>query len=437
MPAGWRERASHSPAQHGREMTGTESESVPGSRFPHERLTPVLTPGREWPVARVHSVRSHPAAPRQGTFKNASKAPAAPRLSAAVSVCGKGPVVTVEAALARLSAVLSLRPRVDYRARSAMSDIFERSQKLSRMNEQTPKPPTDPLALRKTLTFEQAEGVEPLPRQLRLKQLSKELRAKLWFVVHESLDEHAFRSVDAAGFRGGVIFREPWDEIFRVMHVDRDHNMIDDFKNDFRFLLEKTRVVLETGDYVALFGWIQWVLRHPRCPPDLAENIDFVLKHSRAAYRVVDGNTIIPIGSEAELATIEQAFADVASAEFHGSRAHLRKASEELTTGHYADSIRESIHAVEATARVLSPGATGLNSALDRLESKLKIHQKLKLGFVNLYGFSSDERGIRHPLIDDGTAKVDETDALFMIGACAAFVSYLINKARTAGLLTG
>jgi len=35
-----------------------------------------------------------------------------------------------------------------------------------------------------------------------------------------------------------------------------------------------------------------------------------------------------------------------------------------------------------------------------------------------------------------GTAKVDEADALFMIGSCAAFVSHLVNKARAAGLLS-
>jgi hypothetical protein len=60
----------------------------------------------------------------------------------------------------------------------------------------------------------------------------------------------------------------------------------------------------------------------------------------------------------------------------------------------------------------------------------------MKAGFKNLYGFTSDESGIRHPLLEKGTARVDEIDALFMIGACAAFVSYLINKARAAGLLT-
>jgi len=48
--------------------------------------------------------------------------------------------------------------------------------------------------------------------------------------------------------------------------------------------------------------------------------------------------------------------------------------------------------------------------------------------------YTNDEKGIRHALVDEGTAKVDEADALFMLGACAAFVSYLITKARMSGL---
>jgi hypothetical protein len=33
--------------------------------------------------------------------------------------------------------------------------------------------------------------------------------------------------------------------------------------------------------------------------------------------------------------------------------------------------------------------------------------------------------------LDDATANVGETDALFMIGACAAFVSYLISRSQS------
>ena len=35
----------------------------------------------------------------------------------------------------------------------------------------------------------------------------------------------------------------------------------------------------------------------------------------------------------------------IATTEFNGARAHLRKAAEELTAGRYPDSVRESIHA--------------------------------------------------------------------------------------------
>jgi hypothetical protein len=40
---------------------------------------------------------------------------------------------------------------------------------------------------RKRLTFEQAEGAEPLPTQLELKKVSPELRARLWRIFHEWL----------------------------------------------------------------------------------------------------------------------------------------------------------------------------------------------------------------------------------------------------------
>lgn len=65
----------------------------------------------------------------------------------------------------------------------------------------------------------------------------------------------------------------------------------------------------------------------------------------------------------------------------------------------------------------------------------MDIHGALKSGFKAIYGYTSDEKGIRHPLLDIGVAKVDETDAIFMFSACAAFISYLIGKARSADLL--
>ena len=69
------------------------------------------------------------------------------------------------------------------------------------------------------------------------------------------------------------------------------------------------------------------------------------------------------------------------------------------------------------------------------MERSARIHGALKSGFLSLYGYTSDEKGIRHALLEKDAPSADETDALFMMGACASFVSYLINKARAADLL--
>ena len=70
---------------------------------------------------------------------------------------------------------------------------------------------------------------------------------------------------------------------------------------------------------------------------------------------------------------------------------------------------------------------------MNALAEKAEIHGALKAGFSKLYGFTSDEDGIRHAILDQPT--VGFTEAKFMIVACSAFVHYLILKSEEAGLL--
>jgi hypothetical protein len=274
---------------------------------------------------------------------------------------------------------------------------------------------------RKRLTFEQAEGAEPLlPSQLALKEISRELRIRLWEKLHSSFnsDNHS-----------------NWDEILRRKHVYRDLRPHDEFPMIRLSVRSEVKQLIINENYLQVFGLLQWMLRQPEIPQRLHEDIEDALRQSRAAYAVFDRDTIIPVGSDAERETLARAFADVAASEFHGARAHLRNAGSELTAGEYGPSIRESIHAVEAVARVLEPGAQTLRPALLKLEKSVRIHPALGKGFGSLYGFTSDKKGIRHALLDEPVAQVDEADALYMLGSCAAFVSYLINKARQVGLL--
>jgi hypothetical protein len=233
-----------------------------------------------------------------------------------------------------------------------------------------------------------------------------------------------------------------WENFTYDWHVYRQHEAADEYSPSFRFWQTVFKTIIFNRPYTDVLGLLQRILRCQNLPylqdrpsSEFCRDIARALHIGQAAYRVLDEDTIVPVGSDNERETIEQAFTDLSANEFFGARKHLRTAAEELTAGHNAASIRESIHAVESVVRILEPEGD-FSRALAKLEAKTAIHGAMKAGFKSLYGFTSDENGIRHPLLEKDSAAVDETDALFMIGACAAFVSYLIGKARNVGLLT-
>lgn len=278
---------------------------------------------------------------------------------------------------------------------------------------------------RKNLTFAQAEGLEPLPSQLAVGEISSELRALLWSWVYKSLAE----SVDY--YSGSTKVIRPWLGVLRDRHVRVKHKPFDEFKFELDWHTDDLKSAIFNGGYSEVIDLVQWLLRHNELRSVLScDEAVKIFWDCRAAYRIFghdDVPTIMPIASAEEAETVKRAFEDLQPPEWSGAKSHLQKAGEHLTAGHYADSIRESIHAVEATARKIG-GTDSLSGALQRIRSDHGLHRALEQGFKSLYGFTSDEKGIRHPLIDDGTAKVDEADAVFMIGACAAFVSFLVRR---------
>jgi hypothetical protein len=67
------------------------------------------------------------------------------------------------------------------------------------------------------------------------------------------------------------------------------------------------------------------------------------------------------------------------------------------------------------------------------LSKKTELHGALKSAFNKLYGYTSDEDGIRHAILEEKEVGFDE--AKYMIVACSAFVNFLISKAAATGLL--
>jgi len=61
------------------------------------------------------------------------------------------------------------------------------------------------------------------------------------------------------------------------------------------------------------------------------------------------------------------------------------------------------------------------------LQGELGLHGALKSALLSLYGYTSDENGIRHAMLDE--PDLEFAEAKFMLVACSAFANYIVGKA--------
>lgn len=162
------------------------------------------------------------------------------------------------------------------------------------------------------------------------------------------------------------------------------------------------------------------------------KSLNSILEAELSGYRVIS-QEIVPITAEPEIGAIESALQINVTVSTHINES-LKLLSDKESPD-FRNSIKESISAVEALARLIAGNSKDeLGAALNEIEraGKVSIHGALKKGFSSIYGWTSDAEGIRHSLIDDPS--LSQEDAVFMLVACSAFVNYLYQKAVKAGI---
>ena len=161
-----------------------------------------------------------------------------------------------------------------------------------------------------------------------------------------------------------------------------------------------------------------------------------LLTREHSGYRFVAGQ-VAPITDPAEIAEIEHADKATTRGGLEGVRKQIQQALTlfgKRPEPDYRNAVKEAISAVEGLVKIINgTRGGGLHAALETVSAKIEMHQALKAGLEKLYGYTSDEDGIRHPILEE--VSVDEVDARFMIVTCSAFVNFLIVKADAAGLL--
>lgn len=162
---------------------------------------------------------------------------------------------------------------------------------------------------------------------------------------------------------------------------------------------------------------------------DCEQELNALFEEEFVGYRMI-ANKITPITNEVEINEIKTSL-DI---EFEGCKSHIKKGLSLLSDREkpdYKNSIKESISAVESICQIIcKDDKATLGKALNKLEeSGIKLHKSLKEAFSKLYGYTSDEGGIRHA---EGLfeSNVSFEDAKFMLVTCCAFVNYLISTCK-------
>ncbi|TDN41453.1 hypothetical protein EDF64_12028 [Curtobacterium flaccumfaciens] len=150
-------------------------------------------------------------------------------------------------------------------------------------------------------------------------------------------------------------------------------------------------------------------------------------------YRFV-GKLIMQIDSAEEVAAIEGALTEAKPLAV--AHQHLSQALAHLVdrgTPDYRNVIKESVQAVESAAITLT-GETKFSAAVRALpDVGLPSHRALLSSWEKMYGWASDEDGLRHG--GEKIIVVDQALAKYVFGISASFVAYLVEKARQAGSL--
>ena len=268
-----------------------------------------------------------------------------------------------------------------------------------------------------------------MPRPLVLGELSQEARIKLW-------DRLVFSAWTRS--RGSWWNWKPpirWIDIFRKLHSEFFVRPLDEFISDSNHLVPLYReLILSDLVFHEVFDLLQFIMRHPYCPDAFISEVAAIFKECRLAYAVDPEQpaTIFPAATEQEGETIIGAINELRQAGLSGAAAHLKEAGKQINAGTWAGAVRESINAVESVARQLDPDSSKeLEPALASLERKGRLHPAMKQAFSRLYGYTSDEEGIRHALLTNAASPAGRDEAVFMLGACASFASYLWRRHRS------
>lgn len=279
------------------------------------------------------------------------------------------------------------------------------------------------------MRFSQRIGKRPIKTELEREGLSDELRNTLWTLIRELIIDS--KSNDKGYNHYGqqeryspltLFFRDLWMHFYKrpIDNLPVSYGCVDKY--------DATSTVRDwffKADWDMAYDFVEFCSTYHEKFQEICNKF---LKREMSSYRFVD-DVLVEINSKEEILEIETAIKS--ANKFQSVKEHLKRSVElyaDRKKPDYRNSIKESISAVESLSKIIiGNDKSTLGQALKEIEKKHQIPGSLKSAFSALYGYTSDEGGIRHSLLESGV-HVDIEEARFMLIACSAFVNYLISK---------
>jgi len=284
------------------------------------------------------------------------------------------------------------------------------------------------------MRFSERHGYKTLREIIQIESVDEPLRSALWSLLKVFVWDHARHS--GGGYGGGYyltgIGNEELKKLCRSLWFNYFKKPLDQLDNDWTETLKQLRRYFFECQWFEVYDFIEFVANNfdrYGFRERFIESCNGVLQTELSAYKFVDG-LITRITEQQEIEEIETALETARGP----SRTHLRRALELLSDRNapdYRNSIKESISSLESLVAAIVGEKGTLGHLIKKLDNEIGLHPALKTAFSNLYGYTSDEGGIRHALME--AEKVDFNDAKFMLVVCSAFVNFVLSKVEASG----
>ncbi len=264
------------------------------------------------------------------------------------------------------------------------------------------------------------------PRPIQLESMDSSLKNSIWNLILNTVFSGESRSFNLRiKFIAERFLKIPHDDVPPIRSKD----------------WLKLWFYQETNFWWFYYNWVEFLANHSTETLNISKK-GFILEANRifeeeaAGYRFI-GDTIAPITNPSELESITDSIKASRANNLFGAEKHLYVSLELLSkkpNPDYRNSIKESISAIESLVRQITSDNSGkLSKALDKLDLKIKFHGGFKASLNSLYGYTNDENGIRHAILEETDLGFDE--AKFMLVTCSALVNLIIAKANKHNLL--